>query len=59
MFASSPGLSAMDHPVYDVWVLDCLADPKKPDPNKTGPQQMPQQAPVTSPAASPVDEKKP
>lgn len=24
MFASSPGLSAMDHPVYDVWVLDCL-----------------------------------
>lgn len=24
MFASSPSLSAMDHPVYDVWVLDCL-----------------------------------
>lgn len=24
MFASSPALSAMDHPVYDVWVLDCL-----------------------------------
>ena len=24
MFASSPGLSAMQHPVYDVWVLDCL-----------------------------------
>ena len=24
MFASSPGLSPMDHPVYDVWVLDCL-----------------------------------
>ena len=24
MFASSPGLSAMDHPIYDVWVLDCL-----------------------------------
>ena len=23
MFASSPGLSAMDHPVYDIWVLDC------------------------------------
>jgi len=23
MFASSPGLSAMDHPIYDVWVLDC------------------------------------
>lgn len=24
MFASSPALSAMDHPVYDVWVMDCL-----------------------------------
>ena len=24
MFASSPALSPMDHPVYDVWVLDCL-----------------------------------
>lgn len=23
MFASSPALSAMDHPVYDIWVLDC------------------------------------
>lgn len=26
MFASSPGLSSMDHPIYDVWVLDCLGD---------------------------------
>ncbi len=26
MFASSPALSAMDHPVYDVWVIDCLKD---------------------------------
>ena len=24
MFASSPALSAMDHAVYDVWVLDCI-----------------------------------
>lgn len=24
MFASSPALSYMDHPIYDVWVLDCL-----------------------------------
>lgn len=24
MYASSPALSAMDHPVYDVWVIDCL-----------------------------------
>lgn len=24
MFASSPALSAMEHPVYDVWVLNCI-----------------------------------
>jgi hypothetical protein len=24
MFASSPALSAMEHPVYDVWVVDCM-----------------------------------
>jgi hypothetical protein len=23
MFASSPSVSAMEHPVYDVWVMDC------------------------------------
>jgi hypothetical protein len=26
MFASSPALSHMDHPIYDVWVLDCLTE---------------------------------
>ena len=25
MFASSPAVSAMDHPIYDIWVLDCLS----------------------------------
>lgn len=24
MFASSPSLSPMEHPVYDIWVIDCL-----------------------------------
>ncbi len=24
MFASSPALSALEHPVYDVWVIDCM-----------------------------------
>ena len=24
MFASSPALSAMEHAVYDVWVIDCM-----------------------------------
>ncbi len=25
MFASSPAVSAMEHPVYDIWVLDCMS----------------------------------
>ena len=28
MFASSPGLSALEHPVYDVIVLDCVIPPQ-------------------------------
>jgi hypothetical protein len=28
MFASSPALSAMEHPIYDLWVLDCKASRK-------------------------------
>ena len=33
MFSSSPALSALEHPVYDVWVLECqrtaAAEPEK------------------------------
>ncbi len=25
MYASSPGLNAVEHPVYDVWLIDCKA----------------------------------
>jgi len=28
MFASNPALSALDHPVYDVWVLACSGAPE-------------------------------
>ena len=27
MFASSPGLSALEHPVYDVWLMHCAVAP--------------------------------
>ncbi|PCJ71121.1 MAG: glycosyl hydrolase family 5 [Rhodobiaceae bacterium] len=34
MFASSPGLNAVEHPVYDVWLIDCkmseLSTPTEP-----------------------------
>lgn len=29
MFASTPALSALEHPVYDIWVVDC-AEPLEP-----------------------------
>ena len=31
MFASSPSLSALEHPVYDVWLVEC-AEPLEPEP---------------------------
>ncbi|MCW5682288.1 MAG: DUF2155 domain-containing protein [Xanthobacteraceae bacterium] len=27
MFASSPGLNAVEHPIYDVWLIDCKMTP--------------------------------
>lgn len=32
MFASSPGLNGLEHPVYDVWVVGCQVE----DPNNPG-----------------------
>jgi len=29
MFASSPGLNPLEHPVYDVWVLRCIDEEEK------------------------------
>ncbi|NBC19938.1 MAG: DUF2155 domain-containing protein [Alphaproteobacteria bacterium] len=30
MFASSPGLNALEHPVYDIWVIECAPPPPMP-----------------------------
>jgi hypothetical protein len=38
MYASSPALSSMDHPIYDVWVLDCLSEEEIPDSGEGDPQ---------------------
>ena len=27
VFAESPGLNALEHPVYDIWVTDCSTSP--------------------------------
>jgi hypothetical protein len=44
MFASSPALSALENPIYDVNVLDCEAPPAPPAPP----------TPAPAPAAPPV-----
>jgi len=36
MFASSPSLSAMQHAVYDVWVIDCISAETAPSESSTG-----------------------
>lgn len=48
MFASSPSLSALEHPVYDVWLVAC-AEPLEPDPPPPEPVPAPGEVPGTPP----------
>lgn len=41
MFASSPGLSALEHPIYDLWLLDCREPAAGPPPGPTRPRAYP------------------
>lgn len=67
MFGSSPALSAMDHPVYDVWVIDCLGkDPEEEAPPADAPtdQPLPDEGEVSAdeaqePDSAPEDQRKP
>lgn len=34
MFADSPGLNAVEHPIYDVWLKDCKQNSDVPPPEK-------------------------
>src|SRR5436190_20675919 len=43
VFAASPGLHAVEHPIYDVWLTDCAS-----------PQQAPVAQPVLPPAPAPA-----
>jgi len=52
MFASTPALSALEHPVYDVWVITCKTD--QPGPAEAAP--LPQ---TPAPAKVPVEEPPP
>jgi hypothetical protein len=51
MFASSPALSAMDHPVYDISVVDCTNETTA-APSSAAPEQA-APAPPAKPAPTP------
>jgi hypothetical protein len=62
MFAASPGLHGVEHPIYDIWLTDCKVPdatvvsaqpdpPKPPPPQKRQPQ--PKQVQRTSPPPQP------
>ncbi len=64
MFAASPGLSSIEHAIYDVWLTDCkggteiIPEPKEPEvvavaprPTATLPQRNPNQPPAGLAAA--------
>jgi hypothetical protein len=45
MFASSPAISALEHPVYDVWVIDCKTAPIEAPANLPEDQAFPEPKP--------------
>jgi len=50
MFADSPALNAIDHPVYDIWLVDCKQTSDTPPPEKTNPEPSSSDEPA-APAA--------
>jgi hypothetical protein len=54
MFAASPGLNAVEHPIYDVWLTDCKQPTavvaEQPAPPQLGLQGPPQVIPETETA---------
>ncbi|MFM9941200.1 MAG: DUF2155 domain-containing protein [Hyphomicrobiaceae bacterium] len=58
MFAESPGLNAVEHPVFDVWLTECI-EPTRPVAATKGPpaatgQKGPQPAPGRAPPGQPA-----
>jgi hypothetical protein len=48
MFAASPGLHAVEHPVYDVWLVNCKASLHEPDtPPEVKPDDLVAEEPAT------------
>jgi hypothetical protein len=59
MFAASPGLHGVEHPIYDIWLTDCKAPDTtvvsaQPDPPKPAPPPPQKRAPPKQPRPQPV-----
>jgi hypothetical protein len=54
MFASTPALNGLEHPVYDVWVITCKTDEPVTPPGETSAAGAPSDIPP--PPAAPGDE---
>ncbi len=54
MFASSPALSALEHPVYDIWVKDCIM-PAGQTPVSPGPAPATPEPEDPTPSEPPTD----
>ena len=57
MFAASPGLHAVEHPIYDVWLTDCasplkVAEPVAPPAPAPAPAARPSSARIRQPAST-------
>jgi hypothetical protein len=57
MFAQSPGLNAVEHPVYDVWLKDCKqkSDVPPPDSVKAPATPAPESVPDSADASAKPD----
>ena len=53
MFSSSPALSAMEHPVYDLWVLDCKDPPGPAAPPSPASPAPPAKPTTSAPSGNP------
>jgi hypothetical protein len=62
MFAASPGLHGLEHPVYDVWLIDCkggtIVIPTPPDTAAIDPPPPENAKPVAVPPPKPVKPKR-
>ena len=68
MFAASPGLHGVEHPIYDIWLTDCKnpettvvsAQPEAPKPppppaqKRAAPRQTPRPPPPNAPPPQPA-----